>query len=544
MKDRITGWLKDESGIILLVIMLGSLYVTNISGAMWVDETYYADSAYKLVTLQDTHVGANRPPLLYYFIGFSQLALGRSSFAARLPIVVFSTLSLYLIYKVCSNLENKVAGLFCSGFIGLTMLFAQLGTQVMHDVPMLFFLLLLFYMNNMKNRKSLSFIYGIVLAFSVIMKESGMFWALPILVHRMWKDGVRIRFPKPDRIIFLFLVLGIFLGYFSHFSLSSNLNNVMGFDREYLVSTLPSPLGFIAFNMDSPQVLATFLVCGAVLGSILWLIYSISMKNEVLLHIVSGFSITFLLIYLPFLADLPYIFVRPFVMDTLYSSKVATEQTGLIHSYLVWIFETGGLSYAALLVLSSIRWGRGEFNRLLVLLVLFPLLILSLMSLKGARYMLASLVFLNIVLITDSFKVVKGLTKKKWIGCAAVGTILLIPTSPIYAILSNPNFGVDSGFDIAAERIMLMNPNVVASWWEYALGYYLGDAEVEVIKFWDGVVLDQAYERLVVGDIDLVLMPEGMDSSYPDSRFLQYLYGNYVSMEQIDNHNLYIYSMK
>jgi 4-amino-4-deoxy-L-arabinose transferase-like glycosyltransferase len=91
--------LRNRIEIYVLLSCLAVWYISAIGGAFTVDESIYAETGYALFRgnpyLNPTHMFA---PTVKYFIGLGQLALGRTAFGVRLPVIVFALLCVYLTY--------------------------------------------------------------------------------------------------------------------------------------------------------------------------------------------------------------------------------------------------------------------------------------------------------------------------------------------------------------------------------------------------------------------------------------------------------------
>lgn len=129
-------------GVWILLAVFGSWYVTNISGSMSIDETFYATFGYGLLHgapyVNPTHAFA---PTGKYLIAIGQLALGETSTGARLPIVVVSLLSLYLTYRLGVELHGRLVGGLGMVLLGLAHQFSSHAVMAVLDIPLTCFFL-------------------------------------------------------------------------------------------------------------------------------------------------------------------------------------------------------------------------------------------------------------------------------------------------------------------------------------------------------------------------------------------------------------------
>jgi 4-amino-4-deoxy-L-arabinose transferase-like glycosyltransferase len=160
----------------------GWWYLTNLNGALSVDETFYARSGLGLLTgdpyQNPTHAFA---PTAKYLIGAGQLIFGNTSVGIRLPVALCALATLVVTYRLGTTLQSKLLGLFTSGVVGGTFLFAHHATIGVLDVPLVLFALTGVYaaVHWFRERdRRLLFVLGVAAAAATTTKAYGMVYAV------------------------------------------------------------------------------------------------------------------------------------------------------------------------------------------------------------------------------------------------------------------------------------------------------------------------------------------------------------------------------
>ncbi len=113
---------KDSKLIALFGILLIGLFlrVYDLGGeSIWFDEGYSIRFA-NLSLSQIFFLPENNPPLYYIILHWWINLFGDSEFSIRFPSVIFGFLSIYMIYKVGSQIYNKDVGILSSLLLGLS----------------------------------------------------------------------------------------------------------------------------------------------------------------------------------------------------------------------------------------------------------------------------------------------------------------------------------------------------------------------------------------------------------------------------------------
>jgi 4-amino-4-deoxy-L-arabinose transferase-like glycosyltransferase len=125
--------------IILLVLLLHVFIMSIPPDGKIFDESAYVPAS--IATVQGVAANAEHTPLSKLVIGWSIQAFGDWWFAWRITPILFSTLSVLLVYLISNQFLNKKYSLFAAAFIGLDMLFFVNGSIAILDAQAVCFAL-------------------------------------------------------------------------------------------------------------------------------------------------------------------------------------------------------------------------------------------------------------------------------------------------------------------------------------------------------------------------------------------------------------------
>lgn len=210
--------IKNNS-ILLAIFLLGLfLRIHNLGGeSVWYDEAVSV-AASKLGFLEQIRWSLassdNNPPLYYAFLRVWVLLFGDSEFAVRFPSAIFGSISILLIYIVCSQLFNRKAALFAALILAVSVFhikFSQEG-RVYTLSAFLALLSYYFFLKSATERtvinstgyvvSSALLIYAHYYGLFIILSQN-IFCAWQFLTHR--KSGA----PDSKKWIALQVILGI-----------------------------------------------------------------------------------------------------------------------------------------------------------------------------------------------------------------------------------------------------------------------------------------------------------------------------------------------
>ena len=546
MEYKANKWLE----YLLLIAVLsatGVWYISNISGALWIDEATLADSGYFLVTGGDLYLDATHPPLAKYLTGIGQVFFGHNQVGARAPILLCGIFSLLLVYMICRRLCGFFGGIFGVILVGSTRLFATLSVQALYEIPMLLFVLYLVYLTinreRFRNRKGFFFMLGVFYACLFSTKEFGMIFMLLIGIYWFFlllNSGKleKIPFMKNMKYLLILVAISPLLSFFVQSQFNYNWGLLTDFERDYVVSNLPL-IEMIVGNPNNLLISSLFLFFSVMMFFVLWLfaVFILSLKERDAIYFVLGMGITLFLVYLPYLYNIFYVLLRPVLNAVLLSSAIPSSTTiPAIKSelgpviYLYWMCSYGCVFYISAGIISLIHYfihRKSYKTGPLLLLFLVPLLIIGFMSIREERYLATPLVMMSIALTVYVSKAFSSF-KRNLSPLAFI--LLLLPLSPLTNSLANPVVGVDSGFDVAAELVMDIagkNPETltVLSWHDYSLRYYLTDEiDINLPEFWSAGIFDQILDS--ISDVDLVILTPDTVNTFPNSETIEYIVSN------------------
>lgn len=125
--------------VVIVLSAFGGWYLTNLHGALYIDEVFYARTGWGLFAgnpyENPTHAVA---PTAKYFIGASQHLFGRTSPAVQAPITLLGIGALFLTYRLSELLDDYRTGLLSMLLLGASFPFATQSVRGMLDVPLTF----------------------------------------------------------------------------------------------------------------------------------------------------------------------------------------------------------------------------------------------------------------------------------------------------------------------------------------------------------------------------------------------------------------------
>lgn len=225
--------------IIVLLVFCSLLFILGVGRwDLWnPDEPRYAQVAKEMVERGDwilMHVNGNtyvdKPPLFFWLIALSSsLWQGFTSFSARFPSGLFSTLTVLLTFFLGKKLYGSRTGFLSALILATSFEFAYLSTRANIDATLTFFtttsifFFLHWYQNSKgegdeeKGKRSLS-IYGFYIGMALATLAKGpVGFILPLLVslvyllvQKDWKAMKRMRF-MTGMALFLMVVLSWYL---------------------------------------------------------------------------------------------------------------------------------------------------------------------------------------------------------------------------------------------------------------------------------------------------------------------------------------------
>ena len=137
--------LRLDLARILLGILLATAfayYLSNVGGALNVDEAWHAEIGYAFVAQGNIFYQPNvldHPPLWRYLVGVSQQVFGRCSLGVRFPSIVFALLAAVTLYMLCDRMWSQPIGLFSSSALLFSPFFGTFAVEGTPDMATIFF---------------------------------------------------------------------------------------------------------------------------------------------------------------------------------------------------------------------------------------------------------------------------------------------------------------------------------------------------------------------------------------------------------------------
>jgi hypothetical protein len=104
------------------------------------------------------------PPLNDFFVAFTYALFGINNFSSRFVIPFFSVLCLYLVYLIGKKMFNETIGVVAAIFLSSIPYFFIFSQILMLDIPVLFFILLSFYLflNYLETKKRITLVLFLI----------------------------------------------------------------------------------------------------------------------------------------------------------------------------------------------------------------------------------------------------------------------------------------------------------------------------------------------------------------------------------------------
>jgi 4-amino-4-deoxy-L-arabinose transferase-like glycosyltransferase len=408
-----------------LIIAYAGLYIANLTGALYIDEVFYARTGLGLWTgspyMNPTHAVA---PTAKYAIGAGQLLFGQSSFGVRLPVVIFAVGTLALVYGLGAVLRNQRTGLLAVALVGATSPFATHAVVGQLDVPLAFGFVGMLYAAVRWLQEDWRYgpaVFGIFAALTVTTKIYGLFYAMAVaLPVAAILAGWQTRHRQTVWTVFAsaLTVIGLL------------------FVPYYVIPHPPVPAEFVPASLAGPLEM---LLAVPIIGNLAYIGGAAFVQN--VLHIGSGHAVV--------------------VGSTVY-------QYPPIWTYGYWLFERGGVIYLLLIMLAvggaaaDLREGPSHrrTGALVGTAIGLPLVTLSALTVKWPRYIVPLYPVIAVVGISYADRLAGAV--HRWVvdrsnlrpsqdsvtvgTIAFLATLMLVTPSPVVPSATD-TIAHDSGFD-------------------------------------------------------------------------------------------------
>ena len=202
---------RNYSILMLIIVILGFLLRIYKLGYhdFWFDEIYSIMSSHQLHGYVAVH-----PPLYYTLLHCWRMFFGVSEFSVRFPSLIFSVLSIYLIFKLGNNLFNNVKiGLYAASFMALSP-FQLWYAQEARNYSMVLFLgllsTLIFYKALTEDKNSVWVAFVIVSAVGLYTNYIHGFLLIAQLIYLLCIKKLKL---GPKAILSFFIIALAFMPY-------------------------------------------------------------------------------------------------------------------------------------------------------------------------------------------------------------------------------------------------------------------------------------------------------------------------------------------
>jgi len=199
----------------LLFIFAFLMRLINLNQSFWLDEATTARviQQYKHFEILTKFSPFDfHPPLYYLFMKFWSTFFGYSEIALRMPSVIFSILTGYIVYKIVRSLNGYIAGIYATAFFLFNPLIVYYSQEARPYMMAVFLLTasLYYFILNIKNQKSKRQIknqiyFNLYIFLSLITFYGSVFMVITFLFYFLYKKQYK------DLFICLFVVFGYLL---------------------------------------------------------------------------------------------------------------------------------------------------------------------------------------------------------------------------------------------------------------------------------------------------------------------------------------------
>ena len=140
----------------------------------------------------------NKPPLTYWLIAFSSGIFGLSEFAIRLPVLLLSIGTVWLVYLLGKLHFDRKTGILAAAVMAVSLQFAINKAYASPENPLAFFFTLTFYFYSLfylRNRRRYLYLFYLALGLTVLTKGFPYYAVIGAIVffHLLTKSGYRFK---------------------------------------------------------------------------------------------------------------------------------------------------------------------------------------------------------------------------------------------------------------------------------------------------------------------------------------------------------------
>ncbi len=168
------------SHIILMSLVLHAFVISQPQFLQVWDESIFLEITRDFLEGED-HT-PHQLPGIKFFVGAGITIFGDNWFSWRVPSVIFGMLTLLVFFKVVSRVTSENKALLATTILSFDTIFFVHSSLFLRDVPLMFFGLFSLYLYQRKSY----YLTAIVLGFSLLIKETGIFFLVLIAIYHLW----------------------------------------------------------------------------------------------------------------------------------------------------------------------------------------------------------------------------------------------------------------------------------------------------------------------------------------------------------------------
>jgi len=173
--------------IILMSLVLHSFVISHPQDWLISDELFFSWGSRTLLEGED-RTPYQMPGL--HIIGAASMSIfGDNWFSLRVPIVIFSMLTLLVFYNICINFSSKQNALLATTILSFDTIFFFYSHLFMRDVPLMFFGMLSFYLYLKKKY----YLAALALGVGALIKETAILFLILIIIYHVVVNFHNIR---------------------------------------------------------------------------------------------------------------------------------------------------------------------------------------------------------------------------------------------------------------------------------------------------------------------------------------------------------------
>src|SRR3989344_9009384 len=177
---------------VLVIYFLLLIFLNSFDRGLFWDENAYLGNARDLIGASN-YTEDFRFPLINFLIAGLWAFTGESIFSAKLLIMVFSVLSVFVFYLIAKRYFEKLKSIFIASVFGFSYLILYWSFRVYTDIPGMFFVLLSFYflLNFDQDKKKASLVAsGVSSALAFLMRFPFALFPVSVILYFIYKKKI------------------------------------------------------------------------------------------------------------------------------------------------------------------------------------------------------------------------------------------------------------------------------------------------------------------------------------------------------------------